>query len=180
MKKLLICFFVSSVYLFCISAVAQQAGAPDASKESSYSPVRFHKRLSSAEKEHILEGPFTVMASTEAMPANVKQAFAEITGEPSFALANPGQKYQVTDFISDPRLPDRRLLFAGVKGDEWFIHYERGGRGHSYSVIVFKVTTPYRLQFLWGGAGANGAKHIDELRKMIAAGRFLDDLPNYW
>ena len=150
--------------LFCTAALAQH----------------FHKQLSRAEREHILDGPFTVVPTTEAMPSKVKQAFAEITAEHSFALANPGQKYQVTDVVSEPGLPFRRLLFAGVKDDEWFIHYERGGRGHGYSVIVFKVDAQQRLQFLWGGVGFRGAKNLDELRKMVAAGQFSDDVASAW
>jgi hypothetical protein len=142
---------------------------------------QFHKQLSAAEKEHILDSPFTMVARTEAMPANVKQAFANITGEPSFALANPGQKYQVTDVVVDRTpLPFRRLVFAGVEADEWFVHYERGGRGHSYSVLVFKVDRQNRVHFVWGGVGSHGAKNLEQLRKMVAAGQFSDEMLNYW
>jgi hypothetical protein len=141
---------------------------------------QFHKQLSATEKEHILDSSFTMVARTEAMPANVKQAFAKITGEPSFALANPGQKYQVTDVVVDRDLPFRRLVFAGVEADEWFVHYERGGRGHSYSVLVFKVDRRNRLQFVWGGVGSHGAKNLEQLRKMVAAGQFSDEMENYW
>jgi hypothetical protein len=74
----------------------------------------------------------------------------------------------------------RRLLFAGVKDDEWFIHYERGGGGHGYSVIAFKVDAQQRLQFLWGGVRFRGAKNLDELRKMVAAGQFSDDVASSW
>ncbi len=141
---------------------------------------QFHKHLSSVEREHILDGPFTVVAITEALPAKVKRAFAQITGEHSFALANPGQKYQVTDVLSDPRLPSRRLVFAGTKGDEWFIHYERGGYAHGYFVIVFKVDSQSIVQFLWGGAGFHRAKDLEELRKIVAGGQFSDDKAVYW
>jgi hypothetical protein len=72
--------------------------------------------LSAAEKEHILDSPFTEVTKTEAMPANAKQAFAKITGEPSFALANPGQEYQVMDVVVDRGLSRRRLVFAGSTG----------------------------------------------------------------
>jgi hypothetical protein len=71
---------------------------------------QFHIRLSPAQKEHILDGQFNEVTKTEAMPVDAKQAFAKITGEPSFALANPGQKYQVTDVVVDRTLPRRRLV----------------------------------------------------------------------
>jgi hypothetical protein len=136
--------------------------------------------LSAAEKEHILDSPFAEVTKTEAIPANVKQAFAKITGEPSFALADPGQKYQVTDVVIGRGLPRRRLIFAGVRGDEWFVHYEVGGRGHSYCVLLFKVYPQDRVQFVWGGVGSHGAKNLYQLRKMVAAGQFSDEIQNYW
>jgi len=67
-----------------------------------------------------------------------------------------------------------------VKDDEWFIHYERGGRGHGCYLIVFKVDAQRQPEFLWGGAGSRGAKDIEELRKMVAAGRFPDDIAWAW
>src|SRR5258707_15162731 len=82
---------------------------------------QFHTRLSAVEKEHILDSPFREVTKTDAMPVSTKQAFAKITNEASFALANPGQKYQETDVVIDRGLPRRRLVFAGVRGDEWFV-----------------------------------------------------------
>jgi hypothetical protein len=144
------------------------------------SAQQFHKPLSAAEKERILDSPFAEVTKTEAMPANVKQAFAKITGEPSFALANPGQKYQVTDVVVERGLPRRRLVFAGVRGDEWFVHYELGGRGHSYCVLLFKVNPQGRMQFVWGGVGSHGARNLDQLREMVTSGQFSDEMQNYW
>ncbi len=141
---------------------------------------QFHTRLSPAQKEHILDGQFHEVTKVEAMTVNAKQAFAKITGEPSFALANPGQKYQVTDVVVDRGVPRRRLIFAGVRDDEWFVHYELGGIGHSYCVLLFKVSPQHELQFVWGGAGSRGANNFDQLRKMVGAGQFSDEMQNYW
>jgi hypothetical protein len=137
-------------------------------------------QLSAAEKEHILDSQFKVVSTTEGMPANIKQAFADITREPSFALANPGQKYQVTDVVVDRKLPFRRLVFAGVKDHNWLVHYERGGRGHGYYLLVFKVDPHGDAHFVWGGSGPNGAKNLEQLRKMVAAGQFSDEENYYW
>jgi hypothetical protein len=141
---------------------------------------QFHRRLTAAEREHILDSQFTEVKKTEAMPVDAKQAFAAITGEPSFALANPGQKYQATDFVVERGLPRRRLVFAGVRGGEWFVYYELGGIGHSYCVLLFKVDPQNRLQFVWGGAGSSSAKNLDQLRKMVAAGQFSDEMRYDW
>ena len=136
--------------------------------------------MSPAVKEHILDAAFTDVTKTESMPTTVKQAFAKITGEPPFALANPGQNYQVSDVDPDRTLPLRRLVFAGVAGNEWFVHYEKGGIGHSYSIVVFKVNSQSGFEFVWGGVGFHGAKNLDQLRKMVAAGQFSDEIKNYW
>ena len=133
----------------------------------------------SAEREHILDGQFKVVSQTEGIPANIKRAFSEIVREPSFALANPGEKFQVTDVVVDRKLPFRRLLFAGVRDDNWFIHYERGGRAHGYYVVVFKVDPHGDARFVWGGSGANGAKDLEQLRRMVVAGQF-SDAESYW
>jgi hypothetical protein len=78
---------------------------------------------SSIEREHLLDGQFKMISKTEDIPATVKQAFSKITRQPPFAMANPGQKFQVTDFVVDGTLPWRRLAFAGVQDDKWFVHF---------------------------------------------------------
>ena len=164
MNKVRISGIAIVISVFCFSTAAQE----------------FHKQLSAAEKQHLLDGAFTVHLKTGDMPASVKQAFAKITGEPSFSLADPGQKFNATDFIVDGTLPRRRLVFAGNRGDEWFVDYEQGGRAHSYHVVLFSVDPKGGLQLIWRGAGVHSAKNLDELRKMVATGEFVDDKQNYW
>lgn len=55
-----------------------------------------------------------------------------------------------------------------------------GGRGHGYYLVVFKVDPHGEAHFVWGGSGANGAKNIEQLRKMAAAGQFSDTENYYW
>ena len=150
------------------------------SESISNSPaVRFHRSLSISEREHLLDGDFRIVSSTSNLPAPIKLAFATVTGEKQFLLANPGAKYQVTDVVDEPELPFRRLVFAGVSGGQWFIHYERGGYGHSYSILVFRVQDNGRVAFVWGGAG-DRANDLGDLRHAIASGRFKDDRCYYW
>ena len=106
--------------------------------------------LSKTDRDNIFRGDFTLVKDTEAIPANIKQSFAEITREPSFALANPGQEYQATDVVNPkkPRLPSRRLILAGRCADKWFIHYERGGIGHYYAIVLLSAEGGNRPQFL--------------------------------
>ena len=71
-------------------------------------------------------------------------------------MANPKQRFQATDVVIDQKLPWRRLVFAGVQDDKWFIHYERDGYAHSYYVAAFKANSHGDALFLWGcGVGKN-------------------------
>ena len=150
------------------------------SANASYAAFVNHKTLTKAERQHVLEGQFTLVYSTQTMPAQIKHAFAEITGEQRFALANPGEKYQVTDVIDEPGLPFRRLIFAGVNGKKWLIHYEHGGIGHSTAVLLLELNAENKVRFVWGGAGSEIAESMPTLRTAVAAGRFSDRATFYW
>jgi hypothetical protein len=141
---------------------------------------KFHIKLSGEEKQHILDGNFTVISSTDALPQSIKNALATITGDKPFALANPGSKYQVTDVIDEPGLPHRRLIFAGVCKDRWFIHYEHGGIGVSDAVLVLNANPDGSVRFVWGGSGFYRAANMNDLRAAITSGKFADDAAFYW
>jgi hypothetical protein len=134
---------------------------------------------SSIEREHRLDGQFKLVSKIEDIPANVKQAFSKISRQPSFAMANPGEKFQATDYVIDRTLPWRRLVFAGVLGDAWFLHYERGGLAHSYYVVAFKADSHGDVRFAWGCGVGNSAKTLEQLRTMVATCR-LADAESYW
>jgi len=129
---------------------------------------------------NLLDGEFKLVSTTESIPDNVKQAFSKITRQTSFAMANPGQAFQVTDEVLYRKLPWRRLVFAGVQGDKWFLHYERGGLAHSYYVVAFKADPHGDARFVWGCSTPDGAKALEQLRTMVATCRLSDDAEGYW
>ena len=141
---------------------------------------KFHRTLSTPAKQHILDGDFAIITSTRDLPQSVKNAFATITGAKPFALADADQKYQATDVIEEPGLPNRRLIFAGVCKDRWFIHYEHGGIGVSDAVLVLDAAPGNSIRFVWGGSGFEKAATLNDLRAAIAAGKFADDRAFYW
>jgi hypothetical protein len=120
-----------------------------------------------------------VVSKTEAIPTNVKQAFSKISRQPSFAMANPGQRFQATDVVLDRTLPFRRLVFAGVQDDRWFVHYEKGGYAHGYYVVAFKVDPHGDAHFVWGCSGVDGGKTLEQLTR-IAADCQLSKAESYW
>ena len=143
-----------------------------------YWPI-FHT-YSPTQKAHVLDGKLLIVKSVDRLPDDLKSAFSRLAGMRDFAMANPGEKYQETDVIVEKALPFERLLFAGISNDKCFIHYEEGGIGHSYHVVVFAVDSQGKVKFLWGGPGTRGAKDLKQLRTMVAAGVFKDDQAYSW
>jgi len=88
-------------------------------------------------------------------------------GGSRIAIADPGEKFEVTDVITDPDLPTRRLIFAGVAQDRAFIHYEEGGIAHSYIVELFRLESTYIAVGLWSGY-RGPAKNIEELKELVS------------
>jgi hypothetical protein len=168
--------FAASTLLF-LSLTA--SGAQPATRP----PERFHVVLSPEEKRHVLDGDFAIKRTVAEIPATVQSALARLFVEPDFQMANPGEKYQATDVIeSGPPLPWRRLVFAGVSKDRCFVHYERGGWGHSYYVAVFQLPRGNETSArpIWAGAGTTQAGDLDALRAAVTSGRFADDKEYYW
>jgi hypothetical protein len=93
-------------------------------------------------------------------------------------LAEPGQKWNATDAITDPSLPGKRLIWAAV-GDEYYVvHYERGGIAHTYHILVAKLSkNDARAKAVWravGGPFKDYAAFLEALR-----GGKLDDRLDY-
>jgi len=104
-----------------VSLVMWAVGCADSSKLSAE-----HRRvLQDASRFH------EVHATTNLPPAVVA-----LCRDDDGRLAEPGQKWEVTDVITDATLPRKRLIWAATDGEYFVIHYERGGRGHGFHVLV--------------------------------------------
>jgi len=83
-------------------------------------------------------------------------------------LAEPGGNWNVTDAISDPTLPAKRLIWAATGGDYYIVHYERGGIAHTFHVLVAKlVKNEAKPKVVWqaiGGPFKDYAAFLDALR----------------
>ncbi len=95
-------------------------------------------------------------------------------------LADPGQKWNATDAITDPSLPAKRLIWAAIGGDHYVVHYERGGIAHTYHVLVAKLTQN-NTETVWqakGGPFKDYTAFVNGLR----SGKLDDRLGNskFW
>jgi len=52
-------------------------------------------------------------------------------------MANPGEKFQMTDVISEYGLNDRRLVFWATCQERVILFYEHGGWGYHKHIIEF-------------------------------------------
>lgn len=109
-----------------------------------------------------------IHATTDLPPAVVA-----LCADENGRIAEPGQKWEPTDVITDSSLPRKRLIWA-VTNDEYIIvHYERGGYAHSYHVLIARLkhgdTKPI---LIWRATGS----HLKNLKAFLAALKNKDDL----
>lgn len=128
--------------------------------------------LSKVARDEFLDRDFTIVKDVRVLPSPVLEALTEQSGS-RLVMANPGEKFEATDFILDSSLPQRRLIFAGVSGDRCFIHYERGGRGHSYIVAFFRLMSANSMEPLWSAYCDGPAATFHDLRSKLATGKCL-------
>jgi hypothetical protein len=125
--------------------------------------------ISQPEREHFLDADFSVITEVRALPNPVLQLFTE-KGGTRLVMANPGDKYEATDVISDSSVPRMRLVFGGVSGEKCFVHYEQGGRGHFYVLALFNVTSSGSVKPLWRGYCGGPASNTRKLQSQLVSG----------
>lgn len=161
--------------VICALSAAGQSAADSGHRKSDSTP-----KLSGVDAQRLLAGPCQLVTSTAQFPDKLKAAFAILTREPEFSVANPGEEYQATDVMTRHKLPMRRLVIAGNCSGYWFVHYEHGGIGHGYALVFFRPDSKEEMDFVWGGRGFDGSSSCAELRNAIAPNKFADDPPFYW
>lgn len=102
--------------------------------------------------------------TTTNLPPEVVALCADENGR----FAEPGQDWEATDFITEPTLPRKRLIWAAVADEYYVVHYERGGRAHSHHVLVATFTNgDTKSKVVWRGVGDqlnDYATFLDALR----------------
>ena len=97
-----------------------------------------------------------------------------------FRLANPGEEFQVTDVVTDSRLLDRRLIWGAFISRYLVLHYEKGGIGHSYHLVVLSKDNRGDFTLLWNASSIR-FRSYDDFRTALArrAGHAIDDSRDY-
>lgn len=120
------------------------------------------------------------VARFEAIPAatNLPPAVFARCADHNGKLAERGRRWEATDVIKDQALPTKRLIWAVQHGDYYVVHYERGGRGHSFHVAVAKLRRrEAKPDLFWQGVGGR-FKDVQAFLNALAANQ-LDDWMEY-
>ena len=155
------CFFLKAcaIFLFC--------GVADAWAGAEHLPADVRAALAQTNN-------FRSAGSVTAIPDSARVAFARAVRDPSFAMAEPGAKWQSTDVILEQGLPWRRLQAVAVSPEWLVLFYEHGGIGRSYHVCVFRVKAD-GAELVWRANRARTVVSLDELNRAIDSGDVRDD-----
>jgi len=137
-------------------------------------------KLAETEAKRALDGDFTLVYRTDDLPSDCRLAFTTISRQAQFEMAEPGKKFQGTDVIVEKGLPRRRLILGGVNNQQrCFIHYEIGGYGHAYFLLVFDIPLDGRAKLLLG-ASTHGPRDLSQLRLQVGHGDFIEYVERYY
>jgi len=146
-------------FAICVSFLSAVAAGSQASDGGA---------LSGALRTHVQGERFDIVTSIRGLPLGVRDGLQRLFGNGALDIADPGGEFQVTD--ANPKLPLRRLVAAGCSIDNHcLVHYERGGRNHTWHVALFRWT-PNETRFEWGGAAPASLGTIDDVKKAILSG----------
>ena len=109
---------------------------------------------------------------------NLPPAVVALCADHNGRIAEPGQKWQVSDVITDDTLPRKRLIWAATNGDSYVVHYESGGIAHGFHVLVVRLKRgDDKPSFMWHGVG----RQLKDFRSFLDAveSNKLDDTLEY-
>jgi hypothetical protein len=124
-------------------------------------------------RAHLKSERFDVVTSIRGLPLGVREELQKLFGSQTLDIADPGAPFQVSDAVSNPKLPTRRLVAAGCSTDHCLVHYERGGPARTFRIALFHWT-PKVTRFEGGGAAPNNLATIDNVRDAVIAGKLRD------
>lgn len=80
-------------------------------------------------------GQYHEVRSVTNLPPSVFKLCADLNKR----LANPGEKWEATDVITDERVPRHRMIWAVTHNRSYIVHYECGGRAHTFNTIIVET-----------------------------------------
>ena len=131
--------------------------------------------LSAPDQLRFLDGDFRILKKLHELPGPVLDALREENGS-RLTMVDPGRRFEATDSVIDPSLPNRRLIFAGIIGDKAFVHYEEGGIAHSFILALLRLSPQGKIEGL-SRDYCGPAADLQALRREIEHGDCKDPVP---
>ncbi len=128
--------------------------------------------------EQLRASKFVAVTSVAGLPQSARLGLAELFRSPQLDMADPGAEFQVTDVITKPNLPARRLAVAGCSSQHCIVYYERGGIAHTWSVVILQIQAS-PAAFVWGGSAPRGLADLAALEQALLGGR-VEARTGYW
>ena len=137
--------------------------------------LEFPKSTKSTEEiQDFFSGNVALIHRVESFPEPIRWLYRE-NGGSRFTMANPGHKFNPTDFINDSSVPSKKLIVAGVSEDKCFV---QGGIGLSSQLVFFKLASNGNAEAVWRGYCGDfedqSAKTVEDLRTLISRGGCRD------
>ncbi|MGE5647925.1 MAG: hypothetical protein ACM336_19280 [Acidobacteriota bacterium] len=107
---------------------------------------------------------FQVRRTVSDIPAAVRVAFAKVTNEDEFLMAESGARWQA-GCVGEPGLPRRRLARVAIGGSFCLVFYERGGVARTDDVAAFRLFRD-RAEPVWH---AYRGAHVKDPAALLAA-----------
>ena len=108
------------------------------------------------------------------LPPAVLEAARLEFGSQSFEMADAGGPWNATD-VAVGSLPFRRLIWATAVDEHFILHYEMGGIGHSWHVLVFGPIQNGRRECVWAGSAEQSFWSVYTFSRGAAAGKILSN-----
>jgi hypothetical protein len=144
----------------CLTVGTAVAGASQASAP----PV-----LSGTLRDHVKNERFQVVTAIRGLPLGVREELQTLFGGQTLDIADAGAEFQGSGRVVNLKLALRRLVAAGCSYDHCLVHYERGGRPHTWLVAIFHWT-PSATRLEWAGEARGRLATIDDVRNAVLTG----------
>lgn len=102
------------------------------------------------------------------IPPSVVEVMKTVIHLDKLEMADKGGEWNATDFIVNPELPGRRLIWAVETQKHFVVHYEQGGfTPKTHFPVVSPPHENGKRKLEWAAVSLNAAK-ADDLKKFLA------------
>jgi len=115
---------------------------------------------------------FIIWNDKDKIPAYIMKQFNCISDNAK--LANPSEKFEENDFVTDSTLPGRQLIFCAKSKNLFVLTYVHGGLAEHIHIVLMEFEKE-KLVDVWCGVNIDELKDIKEIISFIKNNRDKED-----